>query len=68
MLLVRLAGRYLQDLMGTLAADAKALGDALKRPAFFPQPSDVGLLFELNLGVRMGVFEQELTPVVPATF
>jgi hypothetical protein len=67
MLLVRLGGRYLQDLMDPLAADAKALADALKSPAFFPQPGDGGLLFALNPSFGMGVFEQELTPVVPAT-
>lgn len=63
MLLVRLAGTSLQDLMDPLAANAKALADSLKGPAFFPQPSDVGVLFAVNLSVRMGMFDHELTPV-----
>jgi hypothetical protein len=65
-LLVRLASIYLQDLMDPLAADAKALADSLKSPAFSPQPSDGGILFAVDLSVGMGMFEQGVTAVAPA--
>ncbi len=52
--------------MDPLAAHAEVLGDPLESPAFFPQPGDGGMLLAMDLGVRMGMFEQELTPVVPA--
>lgn len=65
---VRLVGARLHDLIDPLAVDAKALGDSLKSPALFPESGDGGILFAIDLGARIGVFEQELTPVVPASY
>jgi hypothetical protein len=65
---VRLVGACLHDLMDPLAADTKALAHSLKSPALSPDSGDGGMLFAIDLGVRMGMFEQELTAVVPASY
>ena len=54
--------------MDTLAAYAKEVGYPLKSPTFFPQPGDGWVLSGIDLGVRMGMFEEESTPVAPAIF
>lgn len=52
--------------MDTLTAHAKPLRYPLKSPTFLPQSGDGWLLPGIDLRVRVGMFEQELTPVAPA--
>jgi hypothetical protein len=66
-LLAGLVAAFLHDLMDTLTSHAEALGYPLKSPAVFPELGDGCVLSPIDLGVRMGMLEQELTPVVPAS-
>jgi len=52
--------------MDTLTAYPEVLGYRSKSPAFlsYARPALLGI----DLRVRMGMFEEELTPVVPAIF
>ena len=52
--------------MGPLPSDSEAVGYPLKSPTFLPKRGDASVLSGIDLGVRMRMFEEELTPVVPA--
>jgi len=52
--------------MDALPSDSEPVGYLLKSPTFLPQPGDGWVLSGIDLHVRMGMFEQEPTPVVPA--
>jgi len=57
-----------EDLMDALPSDSAPVGCALKSPTLLPQPGDGCTLSGMDLRVRMGMFEEEPTPVVPAIF
>ena len=52
--------------MGPLPSDSEAVGYPLKSPTFLPKRGDASVLSGIDLGVRMRMFEEELTPVAPA--
>jgi len=54
--------------MDALSSDSEPIGYPLKSPTFLPQPSDGFMLSGIDLRVRMGMFEQESTPLVSAIF
>jgi len=54
--------------MDALPSDSAPVGCALKSPTLLPQPGDGCTLSGMDLRVRMGMFEEEPTPVVPAIF
>ena len=54
--------------MDTLTAHAESVGYPLKGPTFLSQPGDGRVLSRIDLRVRMGMFEEESTPVFPAIF
>ena len=56
-----------QDLMDTLTAYAEPLRYSLKSPTLLPQPGDGYLLSGIDLRVRMGMFEEELSPINSVT-
>jgi hypothetical protein len=62
---VRLVDARLHHLIDPLATEGKALADSLKSPALSPESGDGGILFAAHLGVRMGMFDQELSPSSP---
>ena len=49
--------------MDALPGDSEEVGYPLKSPTFLPQPGDGWVLSGIDLRVRMGMFEEELTPV-----
>lgn len=55
-----------QDLMDTLTAYAEALGYLLKGPTLLPEPGNGWVVSGIDPRVRVGMFEEESTPVVPA--
>ena len=54
--------------MDALRAHAEAVGYPLKSPASLPQLDDGHALSAIDLRGRMGIFEEELTPVECAIF
>ena len=56
----------LQDLMDTLTANAETVGYPLKSQTLLPQLGDGCVLLGIDLRVRVGMFEEESTPVVLA--
>lgn len=62
----RLVAVSLQDLMDALPSDSKPVAYPLESPTFFPQVGDRCMLLRIDFRVRMGMFEEESTPVVPA--
>ncbi len=48
--------------MDALSGDPEAVGYPLESPTFLPQPGDHCMLWVISLRVRMGMFEEELTP------
>lgn len=52
-----------QDLMDTLTAYAEVVGYLPKSPTFLPEPGDGCVLSGIDLRVRMGMFEEEPTPL-----
>jgi hypothetical protein len=55
-----------EDLMDPLPSDPEPVGYPLKSPSSFPQAGDRRVLSSMDLRIRMGMFEEEPTPVVPA--
>jgi hypothetical protein len=52
--------------MDTLTAYAEALGYLLKGPTLLPEPGNGWVVSGIDPRVRVGMFEEESTPVVPA--
>jgi len=61
-----IVGVSFQDLMNALTAYTEALGYPLNSATFLPQAGNGCVLSGIDLRVAMGMFEEELTPIIAA--